>query len=109
DQIYCTQANDPSSALLLIGDPKQSIYGFRGADIHSYMRARTATQGRHYVLATNFRSTHGLVQAVNHWFDHAEQRWPRGAFLFRRGDATPLPFEPVAAQGRDEVLHLGGK
>ena len=31
----------------LIGDPKQSIYGFRGADIYSYLQARRATAGRH--------------------------------------------------------------
>ncbi len=31
--------------LFLIGDPKQSIYGFRGADIHSYLAARRATDG----------------------------------------------------------------
>jgi len=52
DQIYRTQANDRHSALLLIGDPKQSIYGFRGADIYSYLQARRATTGRHYVLET---------------------------------------------------------
>ncbi|CAB5697875.1 Exodeoxyribonuclease V beta chain [Delftia tsuruhatensis] len=105
DQIYRTAANDPHSALLLIGDPKQSIYGFRGADIHSYLQARRATEGRHYVLGTNYRSTEALVGAVNHWFAQAEQRPGEGAFMFRRGSANPLPFEPVAAQGRRERLH----
>ncbi|MBO0990809.1 exodeoxyribonuclease V subunit beta [Delftia sp. SD018] len=105
DQIYRTAANDPHSALLLIGDPKQSIYGFRGADIHSYLQARRATEGRHYVLGTNYRSTQALVGAVNHWFAQAEQRPGEGAFMFRRGSHNPLPFEPVAAQGRRELLH----
>ncbi|MFW9616930.1 exodeoxyribonuclease V subunit beta [Aquabacterium sp.] len=106
DQIYRTATNDAESALLLIGDPKQSIYGFRGADIHSYMAARQATEGRHYVLDTNFRSTNALVAAVNAWFVQAEQREGAGAFLFREpGQASSvLPFEPVKAKGRTEVL-----
>ncbi|MBQ0131947.1 MAG: UvrD-helicase domain-containing protein, partial [Comamonas sp.] len=108
DRIYRTADNDAHSALLLIGDPKQSIYGFRGADIYSYLRARQATEGRHYVLDVNFRSTEGVVQAVNQWFVQAEQRPGVGAFMFREwadGQAhNPLPFDAVRAQGRAEHL-----
>lgn len=105
DQIYRTQDNSADSALLLIGDPKQSIYGFRGADIYSYLQAREATAGRHYVLGTNYRSTRSLVAAVNHWFESAQLRPGEGAFMFRTsGTDNPLPFEPVQAQGRREVL-----
>ena len=104
DKIYRTASNDRETALLLIGDPKQSIYGFRGADIYSYLAARRATEGRHYVLETNFRSTEALVGAVNHWFVQAEQAIPEGAFLFRHGTDNPLPFLPVHAEGRDERL-----
>ncbi len=38
------------TGLFMIGDPKQAIYAFRGADIHTYLRAREATRGRHYTL-----------------------------------------------------------
>lgn len=109
DRIYRTADNDPGSALLLIGDPKQSIYGFRGADIYSYLQARTATAQRHYVLDTNYRSTEALVAAVNHWFQAAEQRPGEGAFMFRAGAASPLPFESVRARGRKEALVSGGQ
>lgn len=102
DQIYRTQDNDPATALLLIGDPKQSIYGFRGADIYSYLQARQATQGRHYVLGTNHRSTHALVEAVNQCFGRGEERLAQGAFLFRQGASNALPFVPVQARGRAE-------
>ena len=104
EQLYRTADNDPNTALLLIGDPKQSIYGFRGADIYSYLSARRATAGRHYVLGTNYRSTQALVDAVNHSFDRAETRDGAGAFLFRSGEQAdnPLPFFPVAASGRPE-------
>ncbi|MRT21552.1 exodeoxyribonuclease V subunit beta [Comamonas sp. CAH-2] len=109
DQIYRTADNRADSALLLIGDPKQSIYGFRGADIYSYLQARQATEGRHYVLDTNFRSTQALVDAVNQWFVQAEARDGEGAFLFRAGQRNPLPFEPVKAKGRKELLMQGSQ
>ena len=112
DRIYRTADNDAESALLLIGDPKQSIYGFRGADIYSYLRARAATEGRHYVLDMNYRSTHGVVQAVNQWFVQAEQRAGEGAFMFRHWQEgqmhNPLPFDPVQANGRKETLQSHG-
>ena len=113
DRIYCTADNDPGSALLLIGDPKQSIYGFRGADIYSYLQARQATRGRHYVLGTNYRSTHALVEAVNQWFLQAEQRPGNGAFDMRQWQGgvmdDRLPFAPVQAQGRTEQLVRAGQ
>ena len=108
DQIYRSADNDTASALLLIGDPKQSIYGFRGADIYSYLQARRATAGRHYMLGTNYRSSGALVQAINHWFDQAEQRAGSGAFRFRSASTgaaeqdDPVPFTGVAAAGRAE-------
>ena len=110
DQIYRTVDNDRHSAMLLIGDPKQSIYGFRGADIHSYLQARRATAGRHYVLHTNFRSTRALVGAVNHLFAHADALRSEGAFMYRTQHENPLPFVQVSAHGRDEeLLGSGGR
>ena len=109
DLLYRVGANDPQQGLFLIGDPKQSIYGFRGADIHSYLSARRATTGRHYQLDTNYRSTAALVGAVNALFLHAEGGDGRAghaqaAFRFRRGDDNPLPFEAVKARGHRERL-----
>ncbi|CUI03586.1 Exodeoxyribonuclease V beta chain [Janthinobacterium sp. CG23_2] len=107
--LYRVADNDPSRGLFLIGDPKQSIYGFRGADIHSYLDARSATEGRHYQLGTNYRSTAALVEAVNQLFLHAEGRdghpgFAAGAFRFRKGGVNPLPFDAVAAKGRAQQL-----
>jgi exodeoxyribonuclease V beta subunit len=50
--------------LYLVGDPKQAIYSFRGADIFTYLRARQHADGR-FTLETNRRSTPALVKAVN--------------------------------------------
>ncbi|MBN2401302.1 MAG: exodeoxyribonuclease V subunit beta [Spirochaetes bacterium] len=52
------------SVLFLIGDPKQSIYKFRGADIFAYLKASNNTNNR-YTLGKNWRSTPELLKAVN--------------------------------------------
>jgi len=86
--------------LYLIGDPKQAIYGFRGADIFSYLKAkRNATH--HFTLGENWRSDSSLVRAVNTIFGHDAQ-----AFVF-----PGIDFEPVASRGKtDEVpLLLDGR
>ena len=115
DLLYRVADNDPAQGLFLIGDPKQSIYGFRGADIHSYLAARLATSGRHYRLGTNYRSTAALVGAVNHLFLQAEgsvdgaiEGYPEGAFRFRQGASNPLPFDAVKAAPQRERLVSGG-
>jgi exodeoxyribonuclease V beta subunit len=53
--------------LFLVGDPKQAIYGFRHADLHTYLKAR-AQVGGEYTLNDNQRSTPGLIAAVNTLF-----------------------------------------
>ncbi len=109
DAIYRIGDPAPDTAVVLIGDPKQAIYGFRGADIHTYLAARRATAGRHATLGVNFRSTEAMVRAVNQVFLRAEQRCDgRGAFLFRRAGDNPLPFVPVGARGRRERLQVDG-
>lgn len=109
DTVYRVVDNDPDTALILIGDPKQAIYAFRGADIHTYLRARRATDGRHYTLDTNFRSTQGMVAAVNRCFAQAEQREAgAGAFLFRDTDENPVPFLEVQARGQHTTLRIDG-
>ncbi|MET3134102.1 exodeoxyribonuclease V beta subunit [Oxalobacteraceae bacterium GrIS 1.11] len=114
--LYRIEENHAEQGLFLIGDPKQSIYGFRGADINSYLEARRATAGRHYQLGTNYRSTAALVDAVNRLFLHAEgygegaARHPGyapGAFRYREDGNNPLPFEAVDARGRAEQLVNG--
>ncbi len=50
--------------LFLVGDPKQAIYGFRNADLHTYLQARSSVDAE-YTLGENQRSTQGLIAAVN--------------------------------------------
>jgi exodeoxyribonuclease V beta subunit len=77
--------------LFLVGDPKQAIYSFRGADIHAYLAAKgDVPQG--YTLGTNWRSDGALVAAVNALFEQA----PRPFLLERIG------FQAVAAANGGE-------
>lgn len=58
---------DHGKPLFLVGDPKQAIYRFRGADIRAYLQAADKAQ-RHYTLTRNFRSHAALVNSINHLF-----------------------------------------
>lgn len=95
----------PEQGLLLIGDPKQAIYAFRGADIHTYLAARREARPPHYSLDTNHRSSEGMVAAVNAVFGRAEAH-ATGAFHF---DDRGLPFVPVQARGRKEAFTVDGE
>ncbi|RWU25693.1 exodeoxyribonuclease V subunit beta [Pseudomonas alkylphenolica] len=109
-RIYCIEENVRDTGLFMIGDPKQAIYAFRGADIFTYLGARRATAGRLHSLDTNYRSSQAMVSAVNHVFMQAELRaLGRGAFLFREGDDNPVPFVEVKAKGRSEQLKVDGQ
>ena len=59
-----------SHYLYLIGDPKQAIYGFRGANVHVYLAARQkAPSRRRFTMRRNYRSDGRLIAAMNHVFD----------------------------------------
>lgn len=85
----------PNTALLLIGDPKQAIYAFRGADIFTYMKARSEVEA-HYTLDTNWRSSPGMVESVNALFSRMDS-----AFMFRE-----IPFQPVKFAARNASLRF---
>ncbi|MGI9210920.1 MAG: UvrD-helicase domain-containing protein, partial [Methylococcaceae bacterium] len=104
ERIYGQQSD--STAWLMIGDPKQAIYSFRGADIHAYLRAKQRSGIEHHTLSVNHRSVKALVNIVNHLFAHADKH-EDGAFLFKtaiQGKVNdPIPFQSVEAKGRPEV------
>ncbi|EJD7267997.1 exodeoxyribonuclease V subunit beta [Klebsiella pneumoniae] len=85
----------PETALLLIGDPKQAIYAFRGADIFTYMKARGDVAAR-YTLDTNWRSSPGMVGSVNRLFSLSDN-----PFMFHE-----IPFLPVKAAAKNKGLRF---
>lgn len=60
-----------NSILFYIGDPKQSIYAFRKADIATYFKARNKVDNV-YNMNINYRSTSSLINALNHFFSPYE-------------------------------------
>jgi exodeoxyribonuclease V beta subunit len=79
----------PNTSLFLIGDPKQAIYSFRGADVFSYVAAARRTgSDRHFTMTTNYRSDPSMVAAVNHLFVSC-----RHPFLL-----DEIQFEPVRSR-----------
>ncbi|MFP3869616.1 MAG: exodeoxyribonuclease V subunit beta [Syntrophobacteria bacterium] len=86
--------------LFLIGDPKQAIYGFRGADVFTYMEAARQVE-RRYTLGENWRSQSDLTRAIN--------------TIFAGGDHTfiydDIPFQRAEPANRQdlETLHINRK
>ena len=92
DRLYRDADGRQRGRLVMIGDPKQAIYGFRGGDIHAYRRARGDAQ--HLLeLGTNHRSSRAYVQAVNQWYAAG------GETLGRSGSAD-VQYRAVAASDR---------
>ena len=90
-----------TSCWIMIGDPKQAIYAFRGADIFTYIKAKEWVDNkRHFTLATNWRSAPKLVNGINQLFENS-----RKGFLFEQS----IPFYPVKAGQDFEGLTLQGK
>lgn len=91
--------------LILVGDPKQAIYSFRGADLRAYLAA-ARTADRREELRTNWRSGAGLLTAVNALFDAGRFPAQRGAFL--RPDIHAAELRP-SGQVAERELWLDGR
>ena len=82
-------------AFLMIGDPKQAIYSFRGADLNTYLDARHKAESI-WTLTENFRSSQEVVNAVNHIFEKAQS--PFGEVPFECVQ-TPTPAKAESLRG----------
>jgi exodeoxyribonuclease V beta subunit len=106
DRVYHTAPEAEAAEalpLFLVGDPKQAIYSFRGADIFTYLRARERAVERH-TLDTNRRSLEPLVQAVNCVFAHNSNAFLFSDLRFQAVQALPTAPQAVFADGR-KALH----
>ena len=119
--IFCRVYAETENPLFLIGDPKQSIYGFRGADIFAYMRAKEQA-GQKYTLSMNWRSDPGLISGVNAIFRGATfpffyenlhfhlalpaDKKDREALLEEGEKSSPLRVWFLRRNGREQDRHL---
>lgn len=89
---------EKNTGFIMIGDPKQAIYRFRGADIFTYLKASAEAQSR-FELTKNYRSEKHLVDGVNALFD-----FPQSPFIYQNINFT-------AVDSRDDHLrfYLNGK
>lgn len=99
--IYTKQFSDISPCWVAIGDPKQAIYAFRGADIHTYIAAKDLVDvERQFTLGTNWRSQPSLVEGVSTLFTQSE-----AGFLFK----DSIPFQAVASVEQETGLQVLGQ
>ena len=77
--------------LILVGDPKQAIYGFRGADLSTYLAARSAADTS-YTLSQTYRAPEALVDTVNLLFDRGRS--------FHHPDMVFVPAESALKYDR---------
>ncbi len=83
--IYAEREEPSLNALLMIGDPKQAIYKFRGADIFTYLKASQGVGEHRYTLTHNYRSEPEVISAVNHLFKQSAR-----PFVFEGIDYHPV-------------------
>jgi exodeoxyribonuclease V beta subunit len=94
--------------LVLIGDPKQAIYAFRGADVYAYLEAARSADAR-ATLEVNWRSDQGLIDAYDALFSGA--RLGHAGIAYRTVRAADVNREPrlsgapVPAPLRVRVVH----
>ncbi len=91
--------------LFFIGDPKQAIYGFRGADIFSYLEAASHVD-RKYTLTRNWRSVPELIEAVNVFFANTGKPFVFDAIRFEKGSPADRDYSERLVVD-DEKDHSG--
>jgi exodeoxyribonuclease V beta subunit len=85
------RAFHPGATLVLIADPKQAIYAFRGADVYAYLTA-AKTASRQATLQTNRRSDQGLLTAYDALFGNARLGHP--GIVYRKVTAADAHKRP---------------
>lgn len=103
----------------MIGDPKQSIYAFRGADVFSYINAKKGADTGQIACAPplkmNYRSDQGLISAVNTLFGRGRKSFviPEITYEDSCYPADKKDQKKFSISGREwkplEIVHIKGR
>lgn len=100
-----SHSSTPENLLFLIGDPKQAIYAFRGADVYAYLSARKEMENLEkkgyancYCLTTNWRSEPQLIRLFNQLFCSPD--WFSASGNHKDFEIDYLPVQPPNAEQR---------
>lgn len=114
-EILETAFQAPGVTLVLIGDPKQAIYAFRGADIYSYLEAKEAASATQ-TLSVNWRSDQALIDAYDAMFGGAQLGDARIKYLpvesndpARERGLPGAPLRLRVVDRSDPAIELTGK
>src|SRR5690606_36657998 len=83
-----------SGCMIMVGDPKQAIYGFRGGDMLTYNKAHADVrhkQGREYTLMQNHRSVKSLVEVVDVLFQRQMDFGEQVQYTLIQAGSRPHP------------------
>ncbi len=96
-EIFSTIFSTVDHKMVLIGDPKQSIYRFRGADLEVYFRAAESLPGSvRYRLATCYRSLPDVVKGINNIFSRV--------FSHKAGGGHGISYDDVKSNDKEAAL-----
>jgi exodeoxyribonuclease V beta subunit len=117
DRIYA-DSDDP---VVYVGDPKQALYAFRGADVHAYLKARNSV-GKRFELSRNWRSRPALLAGVNALFEQTSEPFITEQIKFKPSscadperhrpllvndlEAEPFSLWLVTPEGRKDALRM---
>ncbi len=98
----CTQEGAKEGGLIMIGDPKQAIYRFRGADVHTYLRTSKRNNVTRYTMTDNYRSVQPMVDALNILFSFSKKAFSQEPFV-----EPGIEYQRVTSKEDDVRLTLG--
>ena len=102
NSLFGTESPKSDARLVLIGDPKQAIYGFRGGDIATYLQAKQNISkhpnGHLFTMDTNWRSSPSMVSAVNAVFESAENSFMVEEIPFQSVNAAKQALDHLPSQ-----------
>lgn len=107
-EIFHSTLGRDAGRLFLIGDPKQAIYAFRGADVFAYMEAVRHAGDRAFTLDTNWRSDPSLIRAVNGLFSRLQDPFVLPAIRFGPVNARPSATDSLPGAALElRLMRLG--